>query len=302
MASADLKNSVRSSLAKVALSDCEERFRIFMETTREGVVIHDRFKILEIYQAFANMVGFKPDGILGRDVLEFFAPDCRDAIVDKLLARDESPLRASGCKKDGTAFPVEFCSRIVPHGDGRINLTLFRPPGSPVPAAPQHPGATDRLGVFFDLAPDAHYLADETGTFIDVNRAAQDLFGHKKEFIIGKSFLKLKILAPDQIHRAARNLALNILGKPAEPEEYVLRHQDGQQVPVEISARPVKIGNQKLMFGVVRDITEEKKTEEALQRAVKEIETLVEELRIRNTGADRKSKTKRPAVKGSMDP
>jgi hypothetical protein len=34
------KNSVYSNLAKVALNEYEERFRIFMETTTEGVVIH----------------------------------------------------------------------------------------------------------------------------------------------------------------------------------------------------------------------------------------------------------------------
>ena len=301
MASMETKNSVRSNLAKAALGESEERFRIFMETTREGVVIHDRFKIIEINSAFADMVGFKPDGILGRDVLEFIAPRFRDKFVDKLLAGDESPLAVSGCKKDGTAFPVEFCSRIVPHGDGRINLTLFHPPSSPVQAGPQNPGATDRLGVFFDLAPDAYYLADETGTFIDVNKTAQDLFGLKKEFMIGKSFLKLKILAPDQIHRAARNLALNILGKPAEPEEYALQRQDGRQVAVEISARPVKIGNQKLMFGVVRDITDKKKTEEALHRAVKEIERLVEELGAREKGATQKSNNKPPTAQDRLN-
>ena len=86
-------------------------------------------------------------------MLEFIAPEFRDKFVDKLLAGDESPLAVSGCKKDGTAFPVEFCSRIVPHGDGRINLTLFHPPSNPDQAGPQHPGATDQLGVFFDLAP-----------------------------------------------------------------------------------------------------------------------------------------------------
>ena len=72
------KDSVYSNLAKVALDEREERFRIFMETTKEGVVIHDRFKILEANQAFADMFGYKPADILGRDVLEFIAPQSRD--------------------------------------------------------------------------------------------------------------------------------------------------------------------------------------------------------------------------------
>ena len=134
-----------------------------------------------------------------------------------------------------------------------------------------------QLDPLFELAPDAYYLADETGSFIDVNKAALDLFGMDREFVIGKSFLKLKILAPDQIHRAARNLAINILGKPSEPEEYIIQNKDGRRIPVEISTQPVKFKDKSMLFGIVRNITEKKKTEEALQRAVREIESLLEE-------------------------
>ena len=48
------KDSVYSKLAKVALEECEERFRILMEATKEGVVIHDRFQIIETNPAFAE--------------------------------------------------------------------------------------------------------------------------------------------------------------------------------------------------------------------------------------------------------
>ena len=271
------KESVVSNLAKAALEECGEKFRIFMETTKEGVVIHDRFKIIETNQAFAEMFGFKPADILGRDMLEFIAPQSRDKIMDTLLAGDESPLEVSGCRKDGATISVEFCSRIIPQGGNRINLTLFRELNHKIKTASEPAAAPGRLDPLFEYASDAYYLADETGAFIDVNKAARELFGHKKEFIIGKSFLKLKILAPDQIHKAARHLAMGIFGKSAQQEEYLIQRQDGRRIPVEISTRPVKVEEKKLLFGIVRDITEKKKTEDALHRAVKEIEMLVEE-------------------------
>ena len=296
MEKTDNKDSVYSNLARAALEECEERFRVFMETTNEGVVIHDRFKIIETNQAFADMFGFKLANVLGRDVLEFIAPDSRDVIMEKLLAGDENPLEVSGVKKGDALITVEFCSRIIPHGGDRINMTFFRQRPNNIQAEPTEPYACDQLDPLFEFAPDAYYLADETGTFIDVNKATQKLFGHKKEFIIGKSFLKLKILAPDQIHRAARNLALNILGKPMEPDEYTIQRQDGRQIPVEISARPVKIKEKRMMFGIVRDITQKKKIEEALHRAIKEIESLVEERSDKEKGVRGKSKNKQQSA------
>ncbi|MEE4263870.1 MAG: PAS domain S-box protein [Desulfobacteraceae bacterium] len=294
------KNSLYSNLAKVALDEYEQRFRILMETTTEGVVIHDRFKILETNQAFADMFGFKPPDILGRDVLELIVPQSRDFIMNKLLAGDESPFEVLGCKKDGATIALESCSRIIPYGGNRINLTLFRRSNYHIQAASEHPVASDRLDPLFNCAPEAYYLADVTGTFIDVNKATRELFGHEKESIIGKSFLKLKILAPDQIHRAARNLALNILGKPSEPEEYVIERQDGSRIPVEISARPVKINGKKLLFGMVRDISEKKKIEKALHRTIKEIEALVAERGVKEKQAGGKSKSKPQPAKNMI--
>jgi PAS domain S-box-containing protein len=293
MENSENKESVYSNLAKIALEECGERFRIFMETTKEGVVIHDRFKIIETNQAFAEMFGFKLADILGRDMLEFIAPQSRDLIMDKLLAGNERPLEVSGCRKDGATVSVEFCSRIIPHGGNRINLTLFRELNDKIQTASEPAAATGRLDPLFEYAPEAYYLADETGAFIDVNKAARELFGHNKEFIIGKSFLKLKILAPDQIHKAARHLALGIFGKPAEPEEYLIQRQDGRRIPVEISTRPVTVNEKKLLFGIVRDITEKKKAEETLQRAIKEIEMLVEERGSNGKETARKSKKNR---------
>lgn len=296
MENTENKDSVYSKLAKVALEECEERFRILMEATKEGVVIHDRFQIIETNPAFAELFGFKLADILGRDVLEFIAPQSRDLIMDKLLAGDAGSYEVSGRRKDGTPVALEFCSKDIPRGDNRLNLTLFRQSDNKIQAAPEHPAASDRLDLLFEYAPDAYYLADETGTFIDVNKAARELFGHKKEFIIGKSFLKLKILAPDQIHKAARNLALNIFGKSTESEEYVIQRRDGPGIPVEISTHPVKVNEKKLLFGIVRDITEKKKTEEALHRAVKEIESLVEERK--PNGNETGPKSNKEAVKG----
>ena len=58
----------------------------------------------------------------------------------------------------------------------------------------------------------------------------------------------------------------------------------------------MKVNEKTLLFGIVRDITEKKKTEEALHRAVKEIESLVEERK--PNGDETGQKSNKEAVKG----
>lgn len=119
----------------------------------------------------------------------------------------------------------------------------------------------ERLKILFDYAPDVIYISDLKGRFIDGNKAAERLIGYKKEELIGKSFLKLKLLSLADIPIAAKTLAKSIIGKPTGPDEFVLNRKDNSKITVEISTYPVKITGRTLVLGIARDITERKKAE-----------------------------------------
>jgi len=84
--------------------------------------------------------------------------------------------------------------------------------------------------------------------------------------LIGKNFLKLKLLPPGQIPRAVALLAKNALGKPTGPDELILSRKDGKQITVEISTYPVKIEGKSLALGIARNVTEHKKAKEEIRR------------------------------------
>ncbi|MBA7477753.1 Sensor histidine kinase RcsC [subsurface metagenome] len=132
----------------------------------------------------------------------------------------------------------------------------------------------DRLRILFEYAPDAYYLSDLNGNFVDGNKAAEEITGYKRDELIGKSFLKLKLLPAGQIPKAAAFLVKNVLGRATGPDELTLIRKDGTQVPVEIRTFPVKIEGKTLVLGIARDITERKKVEHALNERVKELQCL----------------------------
>ena len=136
----------------------------------------------------------------------------------------------------------------------------------------------ERLKILFEFAPDAYYLNDLKGNFVDGNKAAEELTGYNKSELIGKSFLKLKLLPRSQIPKAAKLLVKNALSKPTGPDELTLNRKDGTQVSVEIRTFPVRIRDQTLVLGIARDISERKKAEEALRKSEKKLRFLLENI------------------------
>jgi diguanylate cyclase (GGDEF)-like protein/PAS domain S-box-containing protein len=141
-------------------------------------------------------------------------------------------------------------------------------------------GSEERLKILFEFAPDAYYMNDLKGTFIDGNRVAEKITGYKKELLIGKSFLKLKLLPKNQIPKAAALLAQNALGKTTGPDEFTLNRKNGGQIPLEIRTYPIKIQGQTLVLGIARDITERKNIEDALKESEERFRRVVETMEV----------------------
>jgi len=123
--------------------------------------------------------------------------------------------------------------------------------------------------VLFDYAPGAYYISDLKGNFIGGNKAAERITGYKVEELIGKNFLKLKLLSLTDIPKAAKLLVKNLRGQPTGPDEFVLNRKDNSKVTIEISTYPVKFKGRTLVLGMASDITQRKKAIEEIEELAK---------------------------------
>jgi two-component system cell cycle sensor histidine kinase/response regulator CckA len=134
-----------------------------------------------------------------------------------------------------------------------------------------------KLQMLFEFAPDFYYLYDLKGTFIDCNSVAAEVIGYSRAELVGKNFIKLKLLPADQIPKALFLLAQNAAGKSIGPEEFNFRRKDGLTITLEVRSRPVKIAGKTLLLGLARDISDKKKSEEESRQLRNQLEALVAE-------------------------
>ena len=122
----------------------------------------------------------------------------------------------------------------------------------------------ENLRAYLESAPDGVYINDLKGVFLYGNKKAEELTGYEREELMGKSFLKLKLLPVKHLAKASRLLALNAMGRPTGPDEFELIRKDGSRMWVEITTTPIKQRGKVVVIGFVRDITERKRMEEQL--------------------------------------
>ena len=227
-------------------------------------------KLTYVNDAFAGMHGYSPEEMIGMKVTNLHNEEQMEEFergINQLKEQGSWIGEIGHVKKDGTAFPTYMSVTLLFGHDGSPTgiLAIARDITERKQAEAKLKSSEERLKILFEFAPDAYYLNDLKGNFIDGNKAAEEITGYTKEELIGKSFLKLKLLSPRQIPKAAALLAKNVLGQATGPDEFTLNREDGSQVPVEIRTFPVIIESKILVLGIARDITERKQAEETLR-------------------------------------
>jgi two-component system cell cycle sensor histidine kinase/response regulator CckA len=136
-----------------------------------------------------------------------------------------------------------------------------------------------RLKALVDSALDASVTMDETGLITSWSTAAETVFGWSGAEAIGRRLADTII--PQQ-HREghARGLArfLETGEGPILRQriEITALRRDGREFPVELTVTPIRLGDHWLFGAFVRDLTEEKRAEQALRRSEASYRGLVE--------------------------
>lgn len=156
-------------------------------------------------------------------------------------------------------------------------------PGGTTPLSNEQ--ANERLRAILDTATEAILTIDERGTIESINPATVRLFGYSEEALVGRN---VKMLMPSPYREAhdgylRRHLETGerrIIGLGAR--EVAAQRKDGSVFPIELSVSEIRLDSRRVFTGVVRDITERKRSERklaaqyAVTRALADSETLAE--------------------------
>jgi PAS domain S-box-containing protein len=134
----------------------------------------------------------------------------------------------------------------------------------------------ERFRVLFEYAPDAYFLHDSQGRFLDINKKAEQLIGYGREEQIGRTIIDLGAVPPEEVDTVRSLAAESASGLSRASREVVLNRKDGVQITVEITTLPVRIKGVPVVLGIARDITARRQTEKELRSSVERFRQVAE--------------------------
>ncbi len=126
-----------------------------------------------------------------------------------------------------------------------------------------------QLKTVLDNAPIGIIATDSENKITMTNLAALKMFGYKSDELIGE---KLSLL----LSSAASNKERVLVGAPLHEE--VGTKKDGSQIAIDVSLTEIRKDNDFTFIAIVRDITDRKATEKALEDAQNQIHTVISSL------------------------
>ena len=135
-----------------------------------------------------------------------------------------------------------------------------------------------RFAGILGIAGDAIISIDKSQRITLFNQEAEQIFGYAADEILGRP---LDLLLPEQLIQAHRQHVVDFsqvvsqARKMGERREIFGRRKDGSHFPAEASISKLELGDEKIFTVILRDVTERKRAEAALESLIHQNELIL---------------------------
>jgi len=265
--------------ASKPLPDAIERYRLLVETMRDGLVILDaEDRISFANDAFCRMVGYAREELVGETPYDVHRESAR--LFQQQLARRrdgvESPYEIQLDRKDGRRIWVRIAPRSLRDSEGQYvgafavitDITALKEAEAAVQARQEY------LDAIIRNSHDGIVVVDAEGRFEFANEAFCRILERSHEDLVGRHFLET---VPSDQHGSICERWAEVQRGEGAPYETDVLTPAGARKSLFVSHRHMDLGGTRKYCVVVKDITERKRMESALLEGRADLERRVAE-------------------------
>jgi PAS domain S-box-containing protein len=265
----------------------EERFRLVVESMPNAiVVVNTEGNIVLVNSQAEVFFGYHRKELVGQPV-EILVPErfrakhsgYRERFLASPLARPMGEGRdLYGRRKDGGEFPVEIGLTPIHTGEGVLVLSAI----VDITERKRTQDQISHLVALVESSDDAIISLALDGTIVNWNAGAEQIYGYSAAEVNGRS---ISILAPpDRRDEQEAIFAKARRGESTTHFTTVQVRKDTRRIDVALTISPIKNAAGKIVgiSVIARDITDQKRADEALRQSKEELEKTVAALRAKS--------------------
>ncbi|HKP95416.1 MAG TPA: PAS domain S-box protein [Fibrobacteria bacterium] len=263
--------------AEEAVRESEEKYRKLVDVLPDVIAIVVEGKVVFVNQAGLQFYGVAEEsGILGRPAMEFFHPESRQAVFQRMLQLDSGaeipPMEHKFLRKDGSSIEAESRAITFPYRGQLAKLAVIRDITARKQAEFALRDSEERYRLLFLNNPQPMWLFDtDSLRFLDVNDAAIGKYGYSREEFLARTVENLW-LEEDRPSLAPAMAQLVSLRET----NGVLRHRrkDGSVIHAEVFQHYIEFSGRGAAIALANDITEKLETLDRLRHSEERYRTL----------------------------
>ncbi len=265
--------------AEQALRSSKEKFFSLFNLSPQAIAVTELTsgKLVDVNNAFCELTRLRPERILGKTTtqLGFYSQEKRDRFLWALRSAGEVQGLEMTFKLDNTAtiYALMFSKLIQIDGKSLV-ITVFHDLTERKAAEEALRKSEERFRQLADLLPQTVFETDEKGNLTYANRVAFHMFGYSQEdFATGLNVYQM--LIPEDRGQARERIRRIMSGETYVGAEYTALRKDGSRYPAYIYSSPIiNDGVIRGIRGIVADISEVKRAQEALRESEDKIAKL----------------------------
>lgn len=262
----------------------EEHYRLLFESNPHPVWVYDveSLAILDVNQAAVHNYGYSRDEFRSLTIKDIRPPEDVPAVLESVTAATRSrEVEMSGVwrhrKKDGRIIHAEIVSHPLMYGGKEARLVVATDITKRKIAEDRLRANEERFRSLAETANDAIISADSHGNIVYFNRAGELLFGYAASEICGQPLTLLMPSRFQETHRRGFQRFLttrepHVIGKTVE---LAGKRKDGTEFPLQLSLAVWATSEGTFFTGILSDISERKRAEEALRQSEERFRLMV---------------------------
>ena len=262
-----LEDITKKIVAEKALKESEARYKTLTDITVEGIIIHKGGIIVDANPSAQKITGYNFELVKGKSILDFIHPSSLDFVKSKLNTNFSGSFEVKIICANKSSIDIEIEAKNVVI-DGEVNkVVAFRD----ISERKQIEKEILQLSTAITQSPVSVVITDLDGNIEYVNQKFTDVTGYTYEEAIGKNprILKTEHTVPEDYKELWETISSGKIWRG----EFLNKRKDGTHYWELASISPIidEKGNIIKYIAIKEDITERKKTENALIKSEKEL-------------------------------